>query len=85
MTINNFQVQAAGNRIMLTSLGLGGSETLAISHGNDGLLRRQVGSTSVYSKYTGADDLYVNPGNTAVTWTADRAGVLTVSNYGRYV
>ena len=85
MTINNFWVQANENRITLSSLGLGGSATLTISHGTDGLLQIKIGSTSVYQKYTGADDLIVNPGNTAVDYGADRAGVLTASCYGRWV
>ncbi len=85
MTINNFWVQANGNRITLSSLGLGGSSALTINHGTDGLLRIKIGSTSVYQKYTGADDLFVNPGNVGVTFTADRAGTLTVQSYGRWV
>ena len=47
MTINNFWVQANGNRITLSSLGLGGSSALTINHGTDGLLRIKIGSTSV--------------------------------------
>ena len=85
MTINNFQVQAAGNRIMLTSLGLGGSAVLKIFHGTDGLLRITAGGTNVYSKYSGADDLYVDPGPVTVSFAADRAGVLTASCCGRWV
>lgn len=85
MTINNLWVQAAGRRITLANLGLGGSSTLTISHGTDGLLQIKIGSTSVYSKYTGADDLIVNPGNVAVDYSADRAGTLTVQSYGRWV
>lgn len=85
MEINNFWIQANGNRITLSGLGLGGSQTLNIHHGTDGLLRILKGSTDVYEKYTGADDLYVKPGATAVTFQADRAGILTVQNYGRYV
>lgn len=85
MTINNFWVQANGNRITLSSLGLGGSSTLAISHGTDGLLRITANGTSVYSKYTGADDLYVEPGAVAVDFSADRAGILTAQNYGRWL
>ena len=85
MTINNFWVQANGNRITLSSLGLGGSSALTINHGTDGLLRIKIGSTSVYQKYTGADDLFVNPGNVGVTFAADRAGTLTVQSYGRWV
>ena len=85
MTINSFWVQANGNRITLSSLGLGGSSALTINHGTDGLLRIKIGSTSVYQKYTGADDLFVNPGNVGVTFAADRAGALTVQSYGRWV
>ena len=85
MTINNFWVQANGNRITLSSLGLGGSGTLTINHGTDGLLRIRRDGTSVYEKYTGADDLFVNPGNVGVSFGADRAGVLTVQSYGRWV
>jgi len=85
MTINSLAVTAGGNRIQLSNLGLGGSGTLAISHGTDGLLRIKIGSTSVYEKYTGADDLYVNPGRVAVSWTADRAGILTAQSFGRWI
>ena len=85
MGINNLWVQAGGNRITLSGLGLGGSSTLAIYHGTDGLLRITADGVSVYSKYTGADDLYVNPGNVAVDFTADRAGILTAQCYGRWI
>lgn len=84
MTINNFQVSAGGNTIRLSSLGLGGSSTLKISHGTDGLLRITADGVSVYSKYRGSDDLYVEPGNVAVDFAADRAGVLTAQCYGRW-
>ena len=83
-TINNFTITANGNTISLAGISLGGSATLTISHSADGLLQIRAGSTSVYEKYTGADDLYVEPGDTAVSWTADRAGILTVQSYGRW-
>lgn len=85
MTINNFWIQANGRRITLGSLGLGGSETLTISHSADGLLQLMIGSRSVYNRYTGADDLVIGPGNHAVDFGADRAGVLTASCYGRWI
>lgn len=85
MTINNLWIQANGNRITLSSLGLGGSSSLTVSHGTDGLLKIKIGETSVYQKYTGADDLIVNPGSVAVDYGADRAGTLTVQSYGRWV
>jgi hypothetical protein len=84
MAINNFQVSAGGHTIRLSSLGLGGSSTLKISHGTDGLLRITADGVSVYSKYRGSDDLYVEPGNVAVDFGADRAGVLTAQCYGRW-
>ena len=84
MTINNFTITTGGNQIRLAALGLGGSSTLRIHHGTDGLLRIEADGGSVYSKYRGSDDLYVEPGNVAVDFSADRAGVLTVQNYGRY-
>jgi hypothetical protein len=85
MTINNFRVSAGGNTLILSSLGLGGSETLSISHGTDGLLRITAGGRSVLDRRTGSDDLYVMPGSNTVTVQADRAGALTVRSYGRYV
>lgn len=83
--INTFSISANGNQITLSGLGLANGATLMIHHGTDGLLRIVAGSTSVYDKYTGADDLYVNPGATTVTFSAGGAGTLTVQNYGRYV
>ena len=85
MTINNLWIQANGNRITLAGLDLGGRSTLNIHHGTDGLLRIEADGTSVYHKYSGADDLYVNPGSVAVDYSADRAGILTVTNYGRWI
>ena len=85
MTINNLWVQANGNRITLSNLGLGGSSTLTIDHTASGLLRVRIGSTSVYGKYTGADDLTVTPGTVAVDFAADRAVTVTAQAYGRWV
>ena len=85
MTIQNFRISAGGNTIQLSGISLGGSATLTISHGTDGLLKIMKGSTSIYNKYSGSDDLYVKPGNVAVEFTADRAGILTAQCFGRYV
>lgn len=85
MTINNFRITAGGNEIRLSSLGLGGTETLAVNHGGDGLLQIKIGSRSVYHKYTGSDDLYVNPGAVGIAFSAERAGMLTARAWGRYV
>ena len=85
MTIHNFYTQVSGNVIRLSSLGLGGRETLRIHHGSDGLLQIHIGGRSVYDRYSGDDDLYIGPGGTSVYYSADRAGILTAECYGRYV
>ena len=85
MQIDNFQVRANGNRIILRSVALQNGNKLTITHGTDGLLRITSNGANAYHTYSGADDLYVNPGRTAVYFSADRAGILTVTNYGRYV
>ena len=84
-TINRLSITAGGNTISFTNLALGGTDTLAISHGTDGLLRITAGGVSVLDKRTGADDLYVVPGNNIVTIAAERAGSLTVRNWGRWI
>lgn len=84
-TVNSLWITANNNTIALTNLGLGGSETLTISHGTDGLLRIMAGNRSVYEKYSGADDLYVSPGNAAIAYESDRVGILRVSNNGRWI
>ena len=43
------------------------------------------GEELVYEKFTGTDDLWADPGVSTVTYTADRAGILTVQGVGRYV
>lgn len=83
--INTFRVTANGNTMALSGIGLGAQETLTISHGTDGLLRIMAGNRSVYDKYTGADDLRVLPGVADIVFSADRAGLLTVTNYGRWI
>ena len=85
MTINNFYIKTGSNALEIRSMGLGGSETLRIHHGTDGLLRLQIGSRSVYDRYRGNDDLYVEPGNFSVSFSADRAGILTAQCYGRWI
>ena len=85
MTINNFTINAGRGSLYLTGINLGGSATLSINHGTDGILRITAGGVSVLPKRTGLDDLYVEPGNLRVMVSADRAGDLTIRNYGRYV
>lgn len=83
-SMDTLSVSAGGNTISLSGLGLASGSTVAISHGTDGLLRIMKGSTSVYDKYTGSDDLYVNPGACTVSITAGKTGNATISATGRY-
>lgn len=94
-TINGFTLAVKSgstvqSKITLAGMGLQAGETLVIDHPNStGVLRirRKNGSTytSVYDKYTGSDDTWADPGAVTVEYTADRAGVLTVTVNGRYV
>lgn len=84
-TIDNLTLKAGKSTFTFSSLGLGGSEKLSITHGTDGLLQIKIGSRSVLDKRTGADDLYVEPGNNTFSLSADRAGTLTVQCWGRWI
>lgn len=84
-TINKLTLTVGDQKIAFTNLGLGGSESMQISHGTDGLLRITAGGRSVLSRRTGTDDLYVDPGTNTVVIKSERAGDLTVSAFGRYV
>ena len=85
MTVPNFQISTPDGNVTLTGIDLGGAETLTISHGTDGLLRIRAGSRNVYEKYSGTDDLFVQPGVATVDWSATRAGRITVQSYGRFI
>lgn len=84
-TINKLTISVGKYTLKWTNLNLGGTETLKINHGTDGLLRAEIGNTSVLAKRTGSDDLYVKPGSATVHIEAERAGDLTVMAYGRYL
>ena len=83
--IQDVSITVSGKKMTFTGVNLSANQQLVISHGTDGLLRAKVGSTSVYSKITGADDLYAEPGNVSVTVKATRAVSAKISAYGRYV
>ena len=85
MTIPDFKVAAGKSSIELKGVNLGGSETLTIRHGTDGLLQMKAGSRNVYSLYTGSDDLFVSPGNIRVNITSKRAVKVTASCFGRWI
>ena len=91
MEIASFSIQAAGKKFILENLGLQAEETLMIDHTAEGLVRIRIQSAtgswrSVLGRRTAAssDDLTVKPGSVQWSVTAQRAGRLTVSCYGRY-
>ena len=69
---------------------LAGGQSVVADHGTDGLLRvtkkSGVTSTSIMScvHYTSSDDLYVKPGDSTVSFSATRAGRLSIICRGRY-
>ena len=83
----NVNETSGGTRLSFSNLGLGGSETLNITHGTDGLLRCRIGGRSVYNKLEAgsSDRLMAAPGMLAVQMSASRAGNLSVRHYGGYV
>lgn len=92
MEINTLTVGTNEGSFSFKSLGLQADETLVISHTAEGLLRIRIrtatGSTrSALAKRTedSTDDLVVSPGAATVTLSAQRAGKVTLSCYGRYV
>lgn len=84
-SMDGFSVSAGGGTITLAGIALASGSTVTISHGTDGLLRIMKGSTSIYDKYTGADDLMLSPGARTVSVTASGACQVTASVYGRWV
>ena len=99
MEINTVSLKAGNSSIALNSLGLGAGETLVIGHDNEGLLHIRIRSVGGSSSMGGvenvrsvlhrrtpesSDDLWVSPGTAQITFSAQRAGKLTVYCYGRY-
>jgi hypothetical protein len=93
-TINSFTLSCGGSTIQLSSLGLANGETLVIDHADDGrrcVLRIRIRGTggsyrSALDKRTAASsaDLWVKPGNIAVSLSAGGAGTLLLSCTGRF-
>lgn len=92
MEISTLTVGTDGGSFGFKSLGLKADEALVIDHTAEGLLRIRIraasgGYRSALEKRTeeSADDLVVRPGTATVKLTAQRAGKVTLSCYGRYV
>lgn len=91
MEINTLSVETAKSRFDFKSLGLKADETLSIDHTAEGLLRIRIKSAagvwrSALAKRTtdSADELVVSPGMATIGLTAQRAGKVTLSCYGRF-
>lgn len=91
MEIASFTITTGKSRFTLDNLGLMADETLAVEHTVDGLVRIGIYSTagawrSVLGRRTAdsSDDLTVSPGTMQWSMSAQRAGRLTISCYGRY-
>lgn len=84
--INQMTLGIGNSNFTFTGLGLGGSESLVISHTENGLLQIRVGNRDAYHLRTpeSADDLYVDPGVKPVRIDSQRAVQLTVTAAGRY-
>ena len=90
--INSCRVTVGQYTMQFTGLGLAGGEALVIDHTAEGRLQIWIWHTggvrrSVMNRRTpeSADDLYVMPGNRAVSFSAQRACTMTVNVYGRFL
>lgn len=90
--INTATVKVGSNTMEFSALALAGGETLVIDHTGDGLVRIRIRSTSggyrsamAARSTSSANDFMVSPGNTACSFTAQRACRLTVSWRARYL
>lgn len=84
--INDVTFTVGSQTLQLKGVNLGAGETLSLSHTNDGVLRVRAGSRNVYGLLRGADDAYVEAGETVtVAVDANRAGNLTVKHYARWL
>ena len=89
-TIKDITITVGGNAFIFKNINLTASETLVITHTEDGLLKIRAEATStsrsVYNLRTkeSADDFYVEPGQVEVQISSTRAVKLTVEAAGRW-
>ena len=85
-TIDTITLWTDAAQIKLTGLGLGGYDTLVVDHGAaNGLLSLSTSQGSVYEKYSGDNDLLINPGTQELYFSAGRAVYVYAEAYGRYL
>ena len=89
-TINDLTVNTYDGKLVLKNLYLAGNASVIVDHGDDGILRvrKKTGTTGTSIMdcvdYTSSDDLYIRPGDSTVTFSATRAGRLSINCRGRY-
>ena len=88
-TINALTIWAGDSTLIFTGLGLAAGETLIIDHPDDGkrsLMRCRIGNRSALGNRTAgsANDLWVDPGERLVGYTADGDGSLDITILGRF-
>ena len=90
-TINKMTISANGCRFEFQNLGMAANEHLLIDHTGQQVVRIRIrsasgGHRSVISKRTETsdDELRVNPGTVTISYTADRAVMLTAKCWGRF-
>ena len=88
--INDLTVITNSGKLVLNDMSLAGNASVIVDHGNDGILRvqKKTGASvmSIMScvHYSSSDDLYIRPGDSTVTFSATRAGRLSINCRGRY-
>lgn len=87
--IASMTISCGGNSMSFDSLGLAANEKLVIDYRADGVQQIRIQAAggswrSVMEKRSGSDDFPVEPGNSTVSFTAQRACRMTVRCTGRY-
>lgn len=85
-TLQTLTLTVDGASIKLEALALAKGNTLTLDHNTYNNLRIMAGSAGRLSKRTAdsADDLFADPGDTAVSFTANTACTVTFRTRGRY-
>lgn len=84
--LSSFTISANGCSFALSGLSVAASSAIEISHTPDGVLSIKNGSISLLGKRSAksADEIPINPGNNAISFTADKSCTVTFSTRGRY-
>ena len=87
-TLDGLSVTINGYTMSFSDLGLANNGFLRVDHvlaGGVNVMRARIGSTSVMTKRSGADEFVMVPGVNAIGYAADGEVILQVSVRGRYL